>query len=364
MMKNFKIGIDIQSTLGPATGLGVYTDLLVQGLKTINPLCCLELLSYQNKDLNTFERLYWENFARPSFVKGDEVDLLHVPAFAPGFRKAKKQVVTVHDLIAKLFPQNLSPVSRFYWANWLPKQAVKSDHIIVNSEQTKQDLIRFYQVPESKITITYLCVSERYHEPVSPEDRRGVRDRYQIPEPYFLSVGTLEPRKNLPRLIEAYAAFKKREKGGIPRLVLTGLLAWGSNEVKGRIEKEGLTLGRDVILTSYVPAEDLPPLYAEAEAFIFPSLYEGFGLPVLEAMTVGTPVIASCTSSLPEVVGRGGLLIDPLSVDEMTEAMQIFWLDKGKREGLRKEASLQARKFSQEKMAKETLAVYEKVLES
>ncbi len=363
-MKNFKIGIDIQSTLGPATGLGVYTDLLVQGLKIVNPLCCLELLSCQNKDLNTFERLWWENSKRHSFVKGDEIDLLHVPAFAPGFRKAKKQVVTVHDLIAKLFPQNLSPISRVYWAHWLPQQAVKSDHIIVNSEQTKRDLIRFYQVPEPKITVTHLCVSQRYHEPVSAEDRRRVRERYQVPEPYFLSVGTLEPRKNLPRLIEAYAGFKKREGNDIPRLMLTGLLAWGAIEVKDRIEQEGLVLGRDVILTGYVPAEDLPPLYGEAEAFIFPSLYEGFGLPVLEAMTVGTPVIASRTSALPEVVGRGGLLIDPLSVSEMIGAMQIFCSDKGKREGLRKEASLQARKFGQEKMARETWAVYEKVLGS
>jgi len=362
-MKNWKIGIDIQSTLGPTTGLGVYTDLLVQGLKIVNPLCCLELLSHQNKELNTLERLYWENVARPSFVKGDEMDLLHIPAFAPGFRKAKKQVVTVHDLIVKLFPQNLSPVSRLYWADWLPKQAVKSDHIIVNSECTKRDLIRFYRVPEPKITVTHLCVSERYHTPVSPEDRRRVREHYRIPEPYFLSVGTLEPRKNLPRLIEAYAAFKKREGREVPRLVLTGLLAWGSSEVKARIAREGLVLGRDVILTGYVPAEDLPPLYGEAEAFIFPSLYEGFGLPVLEAMTVGTPVIASRTSSLPEVVGRGGLLIDPLSVNEMVEAMRIFRSDKGKREALRKEASLQARKFSQEKMARETWAVYEKVLE-
>jgi len=361
-MSNWKIGIDIQSTLGPTTGLGVYTNLLVQGLKTVSPHHSFELISYQHKDLNTLERLRWENFGRHSFIQGDDLDLLHVPAFAPGFRKAKRQVVTVHDLIAKIYPENLSPVSRLYWSTWLPKQAIKSDHIIVISENTKRDLVRFYQVPETKISVISLCVSGRYTSPITENDRKRVRERYGLKGPYFLSVGTLEPRKNLPRLISAYGTFRKKGKGEVPSLVLTGLLAWGSSEVKSRIEQEGLSLGNDVVLTGYVPVEDLPPLYGEAEAFIFPSLYEGFGLPVLEAMTVGTPVIASNASSIPEVVGKGGLLVDPLSEGEMVEAMGIFLHDRGQRETLRKEASLQARKFTQEKMARETLAVYEKVL--
>lgn len=226
--------------------------------------------------------------------------------------------------------------------------------MIAASESTKKDAVRLCGLDEAKIKVIYHGVSPRFR-PAGPEAVSAVRQRYGLPDRFVLSLGTIEPRKNLTSLLEVWHALSS---GGVPpKLVIAGSKGWLYAPFFSKLRELGLE--DQVLFTGYVPEEDLPAVYSAAELFVYPSLYEGFGFPVLEAMACGAPVITSNTSSLPEVAGQAALLVDPTSLEELSAAIGRVLENQELRNQLRARGLEQAARFSWERTARETLSVYE-----
>lgn len=265
-------------------------------------------------------------------------------------------VLTVHDLIFRQLPEHHKPLNRWY-LNWtMPLYCRRADHIIAVSEATRRDLIAAYDLPAEKITVVHEAASPRF-TPQSLAAHAQARTRYTLPEAYLLYVGTIEPRKNLGRLLAAWAPL--HQAGECPPLVLVGKRGWLSEGFFAALE--GSPARDGVILTGYVPDEDLPAIYSAATAFVWPSLYEGFGLPPLEAMASGTPVVCSDASSMPEVVGDAALLFNATSEEAIRDALRKIVQDAALREDLRERGTARAQAFSWSRAAEETLDVYERV---
>jgi len=293
-----------------------------------------------------------------AFFQG--VDLFHATEHLLPPLSSIRTVFTLHDLIFLFHPETHKPLNRWFLTLMMPRFLQAADAIIAVSECTKRDAIRFYNIPEEKITVIYEGVSSRFR-PADPKTVQAIQDKYGLPERFILYVGTIEPRKNLTALLEAYAELRRRLEPP-PGLVFTGKKGWLYEGFFRRLRELGLE--DKVTFTGYVPDEDLPALYSAATVFAFPSLYEGFGLPPLEAMACGTPVITSSASSLPEVVGEAGILVDPYDVGGLVRAMKRVLMDEGKRKEMRGKGLRQAARFSWEKTARETLKVYRSMVEA
>lgn len=261
-------------------------------------------------------------------------------------------VLTVHDLIFRRFPQYHKPLNRWYLNLTMPLYVKQATAIIAISQATKQDLISAYGVPADKIRVVYEAADPRF-KPQAEHEIARVRSKYSLPERYILFVGTIEPRKNLPRLLEAYR--KVHRAGLTDALVVVGKRGWLVGDFFRKLEDETLP---PVILPGFVSDEDLPALYAGAQALAFPSLFEGFGLPMLEAMACGTPVVASRAGSLPEIGGDAAVYFDPESIEEMAEALERVLTDAELAEHLRRKGLARAKQFSWRKAARETLDIY------
>ena len=221
-------------------------------------------------------------------------------------------------------------------------------------------MVKYLHIPDDKISVIQNAADEQFR-PVTLRDpeKQRLEQTYRIPGPFLLFVGTLEPRKNIPALLKAYHTVRSR---GIPhKLVIAGNTGWKYEEIFAQLDR--LNLRKDVIFTGYVPDSDLILLYNLADIFIYPSLYEGFGLPLLEAMACGTPVISSDVSSIPEVVGKAGILVDPTSTDRIADAIETLVRDENYRRELRHSGLIQAKRFSWERTAQQTWSVYEEILE-
>lgn len=275
-------------------------------------------------------------------------DVLFVPAHVIPAVCPVPAVVTVHDLGYRHLPDAHPFAQRLYLDLSTRFSARAAAHVMADSEATKRDLIRFYSTPAEKITVVYPGRDESLRR----VDAAPVRARYKLPETYLLHVGTLQPRKNLVRLIQA-AEHATRSTPNIA-LVLAGRAGWLSEPIV-----EAARRARHVQLLEYVPDEDLAGLYSGAAAFVFPSLYEGFGFPVLEAMACGAPVICSNTSSLPEVAGDAALQVDPRDVAALSAAITRVVGDADLRAALRAQGYEQITKFSWERAARETWRVLE-----
>ncbi len=286
------------------------------------------------------------------------VDIFHATDhLLPRFFRIKS-VFTLHDLIFLFHPETHKPLNRWFLALMMPRFLRAADAIIAVSECTKRDAVRHYGIPEEKITVIYEGVSPRFR-PADPETVRAVRAKYGLPERFILYVGTIEPRKNLTALLEAYAALLSRNTRYAARLVIVGKKGWLYEGFFRRLRELGLE--ERVHFTGYVPDEDLPALYSAATLFVFPSLYEGFGLPVLEAMACGTPVVCSGTSSLPEVAGDAALLVDPTDIPALAAAMERALTDEALRASLRARGLERARRFTWEEAARQTITIYRSV---
>jgi glycosyltransferase involved in cell wall biosynthesis len=272
--------------------------------------------------------------------------LLFVPAHVVPAVCPVPAVVTVHDLGYRYYPDAHPFAQRLYLDLSTRHSARAAAHVIADSEATKRDLIRFYHTPNDKITVVYPGRDETLRR----VDAAPVRAKYRLPESYLLHIGTLQPRKNLVRLIEA----TRHQPSPIP-LVLAGRPGWLSEEIL-----KAARAAPHVRLLSYVPDADLAGLYSGAAAFVFPSLYEGFGFPALEALACGAPVICSNTSSLPEVVGEAALTVNPLDVAALAEAIRRVLGDAELRAALIAKGYEQVEKFSWEKAARETWAILER----
>jgi len=284
----------------------------------------------------------------------DDSDLFHgTDILTP--RLSKPVVITIHDLTTLLFPHYHTRLNRFYLRWAYPLMAGRADAIIADSHATKRDLVTRLAIAPEKVDVIHLGVGGDRFAPQSVRVCASMLAEIGICPPYLLAVGTIEPRKNLLTLLQAYATLP----ASVPPLVLVGGQGWGDNPLSAKIEQLGLR-GR-VRMAGFVPDHFLPALYSGAEIFVYPSLYEGFGLPVLEAMACGAPVITSNASSLPEVAGSAAIQVNPRSTSELAEAIQTLVESPSKRNAMRQAGLVRAQSFSWERCAQETLRVYRSV---
>lgn len=308
-----------------------------------------------------FRRL-WTHARLSAEMLGQAPDVLFVPAHVLPLIHPRASVVTVHDLGYLFYPEAHKPADRRYldWSTrWNAHQAAV---VLADSQATKADLVRAYGAPEDKIQVVYLGRDESLKQVTNPLRLAAVRARYDLAQRYLLYVGTLQPRKNLARVVQAFERICGRPELAGVQLVLAGKQGWLYESLFAQVAAQGLE--ERVIFPGYIPDEDLPALLSAATAFVFPSLYEGFGIPVLEAGGCGVPVITSNTSSLPEVAGDAALLVDPLDVDAIADAMYRLVTDPELTAELRRRGHENVKRFSWEKCARETLAVLESVVQS
>ena len=354
-----KVAIDMQTTQGQKTGFGFYVENLVRNLERIDRKNdYVKLFSPHDTDFNSTKRWWWDQVAVPRKANALHADLLHQPAFsAPALFKGPV-VVTIHDLIAIHFPDSIPLGSRLYFGKWMPYSYRFADHMIVISEHTKQDVMELLKIPEEKLTVIYEAVDSSFRPNQDADQLAAVRKKYNTGDNFLLHVGTLNPRKNLEFLVTVFAAVRKKVRADW-KLVITGKKGWYYEGLFEAVQRLGLE--RSVVFTGYIDDREKPLLYNAASIFTFPSLYEGAGLPPLEAMSCGVPTISSNTSSLPEMVGKGGILLSPTDAQGWTNALVSLMTDVSLRREIGGRGKKQARRFSWERTARETVRVYERV---
>jgi len=298
----------------------------------------------------THVRLAWEMARRPP-------DLLFVPAHVLPPVHPQRTLVTIHDLGYLSFPAAHPWRQRLYLDLSTRWNARAATHILADSHATKDDLIEHYGVDPDKATVAYPGTDESLHPVRDDSAIQAAKGRYNIAGDYFLYLGTLQPRKNLRRLLTAFAQFVTRCSEQSIQLVLAGKRGWLCDELFDRVREQGLE--QHVHFPGYIAREDKAALLSGATAFVFPSLHEGFGLPVLEAQACGCPVITSTTSSLPEVAGGAALLVDPEDSTAISEAIERLVVDQELRHGLIERGLVNVRRFSWEACAATVLEVIE-----
>jgi glycosyltransferase involved in cell wall biosynthesis len=266
-------------------------------------------------------------------------------------------VLTVHDLIFRRFPQYHKQLNYWYLNLAVPLYVRRADAIVAISECTRQDLIAAYGVSPGKVTVIYEAAATHFIPP-SADEVTGVRLRYDLPERFLLTVGTIEPRKNLSRLLAAFEILVRQDL--MDAWVIVGRPGWLYDAFFAQLEASPSS--EKVILPGFVPDEDLPALNAAATAAVLPSLYEGFGLPILEAMACGAPVVCSETSSLPELGGDAVRYFDPTDVEAMVATLTEVLSDEALRGEMRRRGLEQAARFSWERAARETRALYDRLM--
>lgn len=301
-------------------------------------------------------RILWEQTILPRRAAG--MDLLHGLVNVLPLASPVPGVVTVHDLAFVRAAQTLPPFKRWYLANLCRASAQSAAAVIAVSTQTADDLLRFFDVPAGKITVVPNGVGPEFSPAPPPQ---GFCARHNLPERFFLFVGTLEPRKNLPRIVRAYAAWRSRTtpQNRDIQLVIVGGIGWYYAQIFAEVR--ALQLEEWVTFAGYAPAQELPDWYRAAFAFVYPSLFEGFGLPILEAMASGLPVITSTAPSLAEVAGDAALCVEPEDVDALSAALHLITDQPALRDELRARGLQRAAGYSWQRCARETIAVYESV---
>lgn len=386
-----RIGIDARTILNPekgdAIGVGHYTFQLIRHLLDLdkqNEYVLFFDFRVREKDVKKFSRpnvkikfypfsdykkylpgAYSEILGEATLQK-EKLNVLHStsPLSRIPLSYKGKCVVTFHDLSLYRIPHCFPKIKRIKNKAIYNLMAKKADKIITVSKSTKEDVRDIFKIPENKIKIIYSGLDKRFFEN-SEIDSQKILAKYGIKKKYIFFLGTLEPSKNITRLLEAFALFKKkylRSKNGQKfgyQLVLAGKRGWLSQEYR-RIAKD-LGIAKDIIYTGYIIGDELTPLFRNAEFFVMPSLYEGFGMTILEAFATQAPAIISNASSLPEIAEEAAYFINPLDIKEISEALWKFSQDEDLRNQYRQKGLEQARKFNWEKTARETLEVYQEM---
>jgi glycosyltransferase involved in cell wall biosynthesis len=304
-------------------------------------------------------RVLWEQLGLPVQMARTRLDLVHGTLNVLPLARCVPGVVTIHDVSFLLFPERFLPAKRRYLATFTRLSARGARRVVVSSQNTGRDVVRLLGVDEKRVEVVYLGVEDRLRTRPAPDALQRFREHYHLPEQFFLYVGTLEPRKNLVRLVEAYA--QARRAGVEWPLVLAGGKGWMYEEIFQKVQD--LQLGAWVHFPGYVLHEELPLWYNAASVFVYPSLYEGFGLPVAEAMACGCPVLTAQNSSLPEVAGGAAILVD--GEDTMALARSLVQLagDAQVRADLRARGLIQSAKFDWRATAAQMIRIYESALE-
>ena len=363
-----RVGINALFLDRPGTGSGQYTRNLLEALAKVDSTNEYLLFSpgpappipNTQYPISNRAKLWFEQVSFPRACR--RLDLAHVPYFASPLFPTAPTVVTVHDLIPLILPAYRgSPLVRLY-TRLVAAAARKAEAIITVSQASARDIVRYLHIPPERVHVTYEAAGEAF-QPVEDEAQLiAIRQKYALPERYLLYLGGFDQRKNVSALLRAFALLVNRQQQA--RLVIAGKLPARDSPLfpdPRRLVRE-LGVEERVIFTGWVAEEDKPALLSGATAFVFPSLYEGFGLPVVEAMACGAPVITANSSSLPEVVGEGGILVEPTDAEALAEAMEALLADDALRADLRQRALAQAAKFSWRQTALETWAVYRKVI--
>ena len=381
-----RIGIDARKILNPekndAIGVGHYTYQLVRHLIDMdqeNEYVIFFDFHVREKDVKKFSRpnvkikfypfsdykkylpgAYSELLGTATLSK-EKLDVLHSTSITSripvGYRG--KCVVTFHDLAIYNQPQCYPKIKRVKVKAVSSLMAKKADKIIAVSESIKSDIIKIFRIADEKIKVIYSGLDKRFFDNPKIEIEK-IKGKFGISKKYILFLGTLEPIKNITRLIEAFAKFKQQQKNRFNKcnyqLVLAGKRGWLSNQYQILIKD--LKLSKDVITTGYIIGDEIVPLFKGADFFVMPSLYEGFGMTVLEAFATGTPAIISNVSSLPEIAGDAAYFINPIDTDEIAKSLIEFSIDENLRNFYRLKGLEQARKFDWGKCAQKTLEVY------
>jgi len=369
-----RIGIDGRYITDHFPGIGRYTYNLVTRLPELAPetdfvllhnprlpntrydvekLARQDNLRLLSVDIPT--RSLQEQYQLRSLAKTLSLDLFHSPYYVMPYWVHCPSVVTMYDLIPMIYPQYLP----HRWSAWIFRATAslamrRANQIIAISESTKRDLVRFFGIPEDRIGVTHLAADEKFR-PLGSEQLEKIIGTYGLPGRYILYLGINKPHKNLAFLLRVFRELRTGAK-----LVLAG--KEDPRYLQPREETRRLGLGGRVVFLGDVPEKDLPMIYNGAEVFVFPSLYEGFGLPVLEAMACGTPVVCSSSSSLPEIVGDAAVILDPQDTGAWVAALTEVLENEQLREDRKAKGLAQAKKFSWNKTARETLDVYQSVL--
>lgn len=371
-----RVALDCQPLCGERTGVGQYAYYLARYLPAISPSDEFVALAFgrwsgaceglraDNLELRCYPSipprgisLLWKTIDwPPADVFTGPVDVFHFPSFVARRLRGARAVATIHDLAYRRMPEYCEPKNVAFLEKHIPRTLERAALVLADSEFTARELMDLYGYPREKIRVTHLGVGEAF-SPSPPEECLRVRRRYGLPERFILCVATVEPRKNLVTLLEAYGALLE---GGvdIPPLVIVGSDGWRAEAERLGKAVETLGLGDRVIRLRYHGHDELPPLYSAAELFVFPSLYEGFGLPPLEAMACGTPVVCSDAASLPEAAGDAAIMVEPRDAEALAGAMGRVLGDGALRADLVGRGLERAGRFSWEKTARLTLDAY------
>ena len=366
-----RIGIDATALPSQPTGAGNYIIELVRALAEqpsgdrfvifaqrsgralIGPLPeSVEWVTLPDRPIA--QRLLWEQSGLPRLASRARLDLLHSPHYTQPLSLPCPSVVTFHDMTFFLFPHLHTRIKRLIFPRAIRLSARRASALIAVSESTRQDAIRLLDIPPEKIHAIPEGVSPAFRPIQDPDRLEAVRVHYGLPQTFILYVGVVEPRKNLPLLLEAYASLV--EHGRPEPLVIVGRMGWMYDQVLEQIQELGLR--ERVQFAGYIPAQDLPIVYNLGKLFVYPSVYEGFGLPPLEAMACGTPVVTSAVSSMPEHVGQAGLLVPPNDARALAEAMQAVLESPELQQELSRKGPQRATQFTWKETASKTLKVY------
>lgn len=366
------IALDCRTALSPKTGDRTYTLTLLRGLaqlqldpaqwkfqllldapdaENILPLSpCFEsiIITAPNSRL-------WTLWALPQWAKHNRPHLVHLHYLAPPFLPCPF-VTTIHDVVFRARPRTFPPLHRTIMNLGMPGTARRAAKILTVSEFSRREIVRYLRVPASKISVTYNAVDTHYLKPISTEQIQVVRQKYGIGDAhYVLSVGVQHPRKNVARLIAAFEQLKIKYPDWPHQLVIAGKIGWGDNsKLKNRDSK---------LFIGYVTDEDLPALYAGAACFAYPSLYEGFGLPIIEAMSCGTPVLTSNRGAMKEVAGGAACEVNPYEINSIKVGLETLLGDQNYARHLQERGFTHAAEFTVENLAQQTLDVYSEILQ-
>jgi len=368
------ISIDARgATWYAGTGIGTYTRQILKHLldmdRTNNYYLFWSGKDY--KSLNKYENVqvsissrkhhrFWEQYYIPDILKNKKIDLYHVPQNGIGLSQNKNSlyVATIHDLIPYIMPETVGRGYLTKFISQMPQIISSIDKIITVSEWSKKDIMRIFGVPEGKIKVTHLAADDMFVPIDKLAAQNHIKERYNVDRNFILYLGGFSPRKNVKSILIAFSMIYK-DLSKDYKIVIIGS-AKDDHQFLIKLS-HSLGIGEKVLFTGYVPYDDLPYFYNAADIFVYPSLYEGFGLPTLEAMCCGTPTITSNVSSLPEVVGDGALMINPFDTEELSKAMAEVLEKDDLKADLINRGLKRAENFKWEKTAQETLKAYEEV---